>query len=93
MYDEREDEFDIVSPTLTLPCSSFTITQEDETALEMRKMKEEEELVDVADEATKPGSFQVPETLDEDARWAEEDPDEDTDRAWHLPVLMEDDEG
>lgn len=70
------------------------VLQEDEEVVEERKRKAEEEPVDVDDDWTpsKPGGTQVHEKLDEDAQWAEDDPDDDLDANFDLPVLYEEDE-
>lgn len=77
-YDEREDEFDI----------------EDEDVVAERKRKAEEEDVDIDDDwiAPKAGDGQMLDASDEDAQWADQDPDDDTDAHWMLPVIYEDDE-
>ncbi|KAJ6627441.1 WD40-repeat-containing domain protein [Mycena sp. CBHHK59/15] len=77
-YEEREDEFDI----------------EDETAMIARKMKEEEEEVDIdtVPEAAKPRDVQLHGVLpgDEDVAWADEEPDDDLE-GWKMNVIMEED--
>ena len=66
--------------------------QEDEEVVAERKRKAEEEDVDIDDEWTphKPGP-QL-DKVDADAQWADEDPDDDIDAHWVLPVIYEDDE-
>ncbi|KAF7301216.1 WD-REPEATS-REGION domain-containing protein [Mycena indigotica] len=76
-YQEREDEFDI----------------EDEADMIRRKMKEEEQEVDVDTVVvTKPrhGQLHGVVTEDEDLVWAEEDPDEDVEE-WIMQPVMEED--
>jgi len=76
-YDEREDEFDI----------------EDETEQAQRKMKEEEEFVNVDENwIEQKGGSRTLDQLDEDSRWADEDGDEDNNLNWEMPVLMEEEE-
>ncbi|KZW04004.1 WD40 repeat-like protein, partial [Exidia glandulosa HHB12029] len=77
-YEEREDEFDI----------------EDEDVVEARKRKAEEEPVDMDDDWTphKATGGPVQETFDDDALWAEDDPDDDVDTHFDLPVLYDDED-
>ena len=110
-YEEREDEFDIVSeppPPLTHTCFLFNILpQEDEAELAQRKMKAEEEEVDItniageephdqmhpqavttAATATATATAGSASELDEDLLWADEEPDDDYTREFHLKVVL-----
>ncbi|KAJ7367904.1 WD40-repeat-containing domain protein [Mycena albidolilacea] len=77
-YEEREDEFDI----------------EDEADMIRRKMKAEEEEVDIdtMPEAAKPREVQLHgvQPGDEDVTWADEEPDDDQ-QDWKMGVIMEED--
>ncbi|KAF7354969.1 COMPASS complex protein [Mycena sanguinolenta] len=77
-YEEREDEFDI----------------EDEADMVRRKMKEEEEEVDIdtVPEAAKPRQIHHHgvQPGDEDVAWADEEPDDDQ-QDWKMRVIMEED--
>jgi len=77
-YEEREDEFDI----------------EDEADMIRRKMKEEEEEVDIdtVPEAAKPRDIQLHgvQPGDEDVAWADEELDDDQ-QDWKMRVIMEED--
>lgn len=95
VYEEREDEFDIVRrisllrPSFDHICS--LVVQEDEAEITKRKQKEEDEYVDVM------GNLEVqPEEMlarqevkDEDILWAESEPDQD-DKKWTMKVLLAD---
>ncbi|KAF7331669.1 WD-REPEATS-REGION domain-containing protein [Mycena kentingensis (nom. inval.)] len=77
-YEEREDEFDI--------------EREDEADMIRRKMREEDEVVDVDTvPVTKPREVQMHGVglNDEDLAWADEDPDEDIED-WTMQPVMED---
>jgi len=84
-YEEREDEFDI----------------EDESELQRRKMKQEEEPIDIdrmedivqmipeSNGYGQPAAAGLHETAetDEDALWADEEPDDDM-RGWKMKVVI-----
>ena len=93
-YDEREDEFDIVNSLLVKFISRWAnnFSQEDESVLAERKMKQEEEEVDIL------SGNEVGEEIvdyprvngDEDEfTWADDEPDEDI-RGWRMKIVMED---
>jgi COMPASS component SWD1 len=97
-YEEKEDEFDIVSICVPFAAihSDFTM-QEDESEISKRKMKAEEEEVDVegVDLATLP----LPQrglahdsngVHDDDIAWADEEADGDV-VGWKMKLIMEDD--
>ncbi|OSX60574.1 hypothetical protein POSPLADRAFT_1047985 [Postia placenta MAD-698-R-SB12] len=79
-YEEREDEFDI--------------SQEDESELALRKMKAEEEEVDILGLAEDPvlpaEALQRINEDDPDIAWALEEPDDDL-SGWRFKVMIEDD--
>ncbi|OCH95883.1 WD40 repeat-like protein [Obba rivulosa] len=79
-YEEREDEFDI----------------EDEDVLVQRKMKEEEEEVNIEGidgtaQATVEHARAQSGDYDDDAAWALEEPDDDS-RDWRMRIVIEDEE-
>ncbi|KAH7097589.1 COMPASS complex protein [Auriculariales sp. MPI-PUGE-AT-0066] len=61
---------------------------EEEEVIKERKRKAEEEPVDLADDSVVRRSG-VTTQLDEDTAWADEEPDDDTDPDWQLPVIYE----
>ncbi|TFK43045.1 WD40-repeat-containing domain protein [Crucibulum laeve] len=78
-YEEKEDEFDI----------------EDAAVIFARKMKAEEEEVDI-DTGSEPVAKPIPggtSADDEDIAWAEEEPDGDDKLGWAMHVVMDDGEG
>ena len=84
-------------PTTYFLFTHPTPPQEDEAELAQRKMKAEEEEVDITDIAGEPHDDQMhPQAaaapgsaseLDEDLLWADEEPDDDT-REFHLKVVL-----
>ena len=102
-YQEREDEFDIVS-TIYLLFYLFLFTQnktknmsfdlqEDEAELARRKMKAEEDKVDVIGIAEDMYEHNASAAgwngdQDEDILWADEEPDDDI-RDWNMKIVME----
>lgn len=95
-YEEREDEFDIVSPRSRRWRGAFLMrcmVQEDEEEILRRKTKAEDEDVDV--DAIEDGAVVVDHAPlmgedDDDAVWADGDPDEDV-KGWKMKIVMEDD--
>ena len=78
VYEERENEFDIVSiPYMACLQFSHTSNQEDEEVIAARKRKEEEEPVDIDGSDGTTNSSDQNGIIDEDLTWADEEPDED----------------
>lgn len=103
-YEEREDEFDIVSRhSVQLPSGPLNTDhdatsplQEDEAEIARRKMLEEEEDVDIEGEpedvvASAADAARQNGDQDEDTLWALEEPDDD-EKGWRMKVLIEDDQ-
>lgn len=96
-YEEREDEFDIVSAFLSVlvaPHGSLELhPQEDEAEQLKRKRAAEEQDVDVTLDTTEPADearYSVNYGMDdEDVAWADDEPDDDL-PGWRLKVIMED---
>lgn len=102
-YEEKEDEFDIVSQQgYRFDHLAYSnIPQEDEEVLRKRKRDEEEHDVDVTavDEDQDPGLYPTSEFIDDpnnpesasNRQWLDDDPDDDTVHDFFPPVFMEDD--
>lgn len=101
-YEEREDEFDIVSlfldsaQRLRSQLTFLVEFQEDESEIALRKMKAEEEEIDIlsgmdtgAQEDDQRGMVNGDD--DEEAAWATGEPDED-EAGWRMKLWMEDDD-
>ncbi|EGO01504.1 hypothetical protein SERLA73DRAFT_70684 [Serpula lacrymans var. lacrymans S7.3] len=97
VYEEKEDEFDIVSGltpfvswVFALECVGGT-GEEDESELAMRKKKQEDEEVDVMGGVMEEEDANVisMDVDDEDVEWADDEPDDDL-KGWKMPIVMED---
>lgn len=70
------------------------VPQEDEEEMAKRKMKEEEQEVDIAGVdggGAQPNGVRINGEHDEDILWADEEPDEDME-GWKMKILIEDDQ-